>query len=122
MEEEKMIQIPEWQLKDIEDVLRMSNNINHSHLKETCFDRCAWKAWGWTRKALGMHDVPGVNVPREYSVKDNDVTGDYPDSELVRTIAGACLKHEDSGEGSHNKAARVIIDELEKAGFEIKKK
>ena len=69
-----------------------------------------------------MHDVPGVNVPREYSVKDNDVTGDYPDSELVITIAGACLKHEDSGEGSHNKAARVIIDELEKAGFEIKKK
>ena len=119
---EKLVEIPEWQLKDIEDVLRMTNNIHHSHLKETCFDRCIWKSWGWTRKVLGMTDVPGENIPREYSVKDNDVTGDYPDSELVITIAGACLKHEDSGEGSHNKAARVIIDELEKAGFEIKKK
>ena len=38
------------------------------------------------------------------------------------TIAGACLKHEDSGEGSHNKAARVIIDELEKNGYTITKK
>lgn len=43
----------------------------------------------------------------------------YPDFELVKIIAGACLKHSDSGEGSFNKEARVILMELEEKGYKI---
>ena len=49
---EKMIQIPEWQLKEIEDTLRLANNIHHSQRKETCFDRCVCKAWDFAKRAL----------------------------------------------------------------------
>jgi hypothetical protein len=45
----------------------------------------------------------------------------YPAFELVKIIAGACLKHSDSGESSFNKEARVILMELEEKGYKIKK-
>jgi hypothetical protein len=46
----------------------------------------------------------------------------YPKFEVVKIIAGACLKHADSGEGSYNKEARVILMELENNGYKIVKK
>ena len=49
---EKMIQIPEWQMKEIEDTLRMANNIHNSQKRETCFDRCVCKSWEFSKQAL----------------------------------------------------------------------
>jgi len=46
----------------------------------------------------------------------------YPDFKIVSIIAGACLKHSDSGECSFNKEARVILMELENAGYEVVKR
>lgn len=53
---EKMIQISEWQLKKIEDTLRIANNIHNSQRKETCFDRCVCKAWDFAKGALAKAD------------------------------------------------------------------
>jgi hypothetical protein len=46
----------------------------------------------------------------------------YPEFKIVSIIAGACLKHSDSGEGSFNKEARTILMELENAGYEVVKR
>lgn len=46
----------------------------------------------------------------------------YPEFKIVSIIAGACLKHSDSGEGSFNKEARVILMELENKGYEVVKR
>ena len=52
-----MVSIPLWQMKKIEDTLRMENNIHHSSLKETCFDRCVCKSWDWVKKAIQLQPV-----------------------------------------------------------------
>ena len=82
MKEEEFVKIPKWQFENIEDVLRMANNIHHSHLKETCFDRCIWKSWGWARKALGMTDVIGVNIPNcdDKYIVQSETLGQYFDN------------------------------------------
>lgn len=49
---EKMIQIPEWQMKEIENTLRLANNVHDSYKKETCFDRCVCEAWKYAKDAL----------------------------------------------------------------------
>lgn len=49
---EKMIEMPEWHLKEIENTLRIANNIHHSHKKETCFDRCVCEAWEYAKQAI----------------------------------------------------------------------
>jgi len=46
----------------------------------------------------------------------------YPEFKIVSIIAGACLKHSDSGESSFNKEARVILMELENNGYEVVKR
>lgn len=43
----------------------------------------------------------------------------YPNFDLVKVIASACLKHHDSGESSINREARMILIELEKNGYKI---
>ena len=48
------ISIPRWQMEKIEDTLRLASNIHHSSLKETCFDRCVCKAWGWAKESLNI--------------------------------------------------------------------
>lgn len=53
---DEVVIIPKWQMANIEDTLRMANNIHHSGNKETCFDRCVCKAWGFARKALKMDE------------------------------------------------------------------
>ncbi len=42
-------------------------------------------------------------------------------NEIVKIIAGACLKHHDSGETSVMREARLIIETLSQAGYEVKK-
>jgi rubrerythrin len=49
---EDMIQIPKWQFKHIQDVLRMANNIHHAHEQKTCFERQLTKAYNWANNAL----------------------------------------------------------------------
>ena len=53
---EKMIQIPEWQFKHIENALRLTHRINKCANKETAFDREVVKAYGFATEAL-------ANVP-----------------------------------------------------------
>lgn len=49
---EKMIQIPEWQFKYIENALRLTHRINKCASKETAFDREVVKAYGFATAAL----------------------------------------------------------------------
>lgn len=49
---EKMIQIPEWQFKHIENALRLTHRINKCASKETAFDREVVKAYGFSTEAL----------------------------------------------------------------------
>ena len=53
---EKMIQMLEWQLKQIENTLRLTSNLHESHNKETCFDRMVCKSWNWVKKALELNE------------------------------------------------------------------
>lgn len=46
----------------------------------------------------------------------------FPDFKIVSIIAGACLKHSDSGEASFDKEARVILQALEDNGYEVVKR
>lgn len=49
---EKMVSIPLWQLKEIEDTLRLASNMYESQKKETCFDRMVCKTWEWCKKLI----------------------------------------------------------------------
>lgn len=59
---EKMILIPEWHLKEIENTLRIANNIHHSLNQETCFDRCVCKSWDYARQALNNKEDTETNI------------------------------------------------------------
>lgn len=49
---EKNITIPLWQLKDVENTLRMASNSLESYKKTTCLDRCICKSWEFVKIAL----------------------------------------------------------------------
>lgn len=49
---EKMIQLPEWHFKTIENALRLTNNVCHCQTKETAFDREVVKAYDYAKCAL----------------------------------------------------------------------
>ena len=51
-----MTQLEEWQLKDIEDTLRLVANHFHSMERKTCLDRMIMQSWNWVADAL--NDVP----------------------------------------------------------------
>lgn len=51
-----MTQLEEWQLKDIEDTLRLVANHFHSSERKTCLDRMIMQSWNWVTDAL--NDVP----------------------------------------------------------------
>ena len=55
---EEIIQIPKWQLKEIEDTLRMTSMVNKCQKREACFDRCVCKAWDFAKKALEKNIQP----------------------------------------------------------------
>lgn len=50
-----MTQLEEWQLKEIEDTLRLVSNQFNSPKRETCLDRMIMLCWNWCYDAL--HDV-----------------------------------------------------------------
>lgn len=49
---EKKVEIYEWQLKNIQNALRMASNIHESHKKKTCFDRNITQAKKFAENAL----------------------------------------------------------------------
>jgi hypothetical protein len=49
---EKMIEIPEWQLKKIENTFRLVSNAMHSTRKETCLDRDICQHHDWIKNVL----------------------------------------------------------------------
>lgn len=58
-EEEKTIAMPIWQLKEIEDTLRIISNIHKSPKRETCFDRNVMASWNIIVNALnGNTNLP----------------------------------------------------------------
>ena len=50
-----MTQLEEWQVKEIEDTLRLVSNQFNSPKRETCLDRMIMQCWNWCYDAL--HDV-----------------------------------------------------------------
>lgn len=52
LNEEKTIAIPIWQLKEIENTLRIASNIHKSPKRETCFDRDVMASWNIVTNAL----------------------------------------------------------------------
>ena len=52
MEAEKKVEIYEWQLRKIQNALRMASNIHNSSKKVTCFDRCVTQAKKFAENAL----------------------------------------------------------------------
>jgi len=61
---EKMIQIPEWHFKHIENALRLTNNVCSCYKKETAFDRELVKAYGFAKEALAKVETrdSGLNI------------------------------------------------------------
>ncbi len=55
---EKLIQIPEWQFKKIENALRLTSNTWRCHRRETAFDREVTKAYEFAKDALAGNSVP----------------------------------------------------------------
>lgn len=51
-----MTQLEDWQVKDIEDTLRLVANEFDSSKRETCLDRMIMQSWNWLVDAL--NDVP----------------------------------------------------------------
>ena len=51
-----MTQLEEWQVKEIEDTLRLVSNQFNSPKRETCLDRMIMQSWNWVVDAL--NDVP----------------------------------------------------------------
>lgn len=59
MEEEEMIYVPRWILKDIEDTLRIQYNI-YEGKTDTCQKRCIKTALIQTRKLLSGDEITGM--------------------------------------------------------------
>jgi hypothetical protein len=51
-----MVQLEEWQVRVIEDTLRLVANQFNSSKRETCLDRMIMQSWNWVVDAL--NDVP----------------------------------------------------------------
>ena len=51
-----MTQLEEWQVKDIEDTLRLVATHLNSSERKTCLDRMVMLSWNWACDAL--NDVP----------------------------------------------------------------
>lgn len=66
--------------------------------------------------------MKNTNNTKQCNIHDDMISSSYPEFKIVSIIASACLKHSDSGEGSFNKEARVILMELENNGYVVIKK
>ena len=60
-----MVQLEEWQVKGIEDTLRLIANHFHSSKRETCLDRMIMQSWNWVVDAL--NDVP-IDITSEKGI------------------------------------------------------
>lgn len=63
---EKMIQIPEWQFKHIENALRLTHRINKCASKETAFDREVVKAYQFATEALANAPTSGNSLHKHF--------------------------------------------------------
>ena len=70
-----MTQLEEWQVKDIEDTLRLVANQFNSSKRETCLDRMIMQAWNWVTDAL--NDVP-IDVTSENGIMYRMRVGQTP--------------------------------------------
>ena len=50
--DEDVIKVPKYQLKEIEDTLRLVHNSYNMKTQETCLDRMVCKTWEWTKQLL----------------------------------------------------------------------
>ena len=60
-----MTQLEEWQVRNIEDTLRLVANQFNASKRETCFDRMIMQSWNWVVDAL--NDVP-INTTSENGI------------------------------------------------------
>lgn len=60
---DKMISIPAWQLKDVENALRLTSNMHQCPNRVTCFDRDVMAAWNIVINALnGDTSLPNYRL------------------------------------------------------------
>ena len=53
------IKVPRFVLENIEDTLRLANNLHKSYKKETCFDRNVIQSLNCVRKLLSGQEITG---------------------------------------------------------------
>ena len=72
-----MTQLEEWQVKDIEDTLRLVSNMMDAPKRATCLARQVMICWNWVYDAL--HDVPLDETSDNgimYRMREGQVPGD----------------------------------------------
>jgi hypothetical protein len=64
----KIIQIPEWQFKHIENALRLTYRINKCASKETAFDREVVKAYDFATAALANAETSENSLHKHFVI------------------------------------------------------
>ena len=70
-----MVQLEEWQVKHIEDTLRLVANQFNSSKRETCLDRMIMQSWNWVVDAL--NNVP-IDITSENGIMYSMRVGQKP--------------------------------------------
>lgn len=70
-----MTQLEEWQVKEIEDTLRLCANRFHSTERKSCLDRMIMKCWNWCTDAI--NDVP-IEVTSDNGIMYSMRVGQVP--------------------------------------------
>lgn len=70
-----MVQLEEWQIKQIEDTLRIVANHFNSSDRKTCLDRMVMLSWNWVVDAL--NDVP-IDITSENGIMYRMRVGQTP--------------------------------------------
>lgn len=106
-----MTPLEEWQVKDIEDTLRLVSNMMDAPKRESCLARKVMVCWNWVTDAL--NDVPIDETSKNgimYRMRIGQTPGDSNKRiEFVdgkREICGGCAKWEPgdfwgTGSGNH---------------------
>lgn len=114
---EKMIQIPEWQFKHIENALRLTNNIYHCHTKETAFDREIVKAYDFAKCALANAETSDSNCNKPH-VTNCVALPEWLSKERCAMAAGIWNSHQE-GDNKRVQAIKQIKEWAADAGYEI---
>ena len=143
-----MTPLEEWQVKDIEDTLRLVSNMMDAPKRESCLARNVMVCWNWVTDAL--NDVPIEETSKNgvmYMMRVGQVPGDYnkrinsEQGDKQRRICAECAKWKPgdfwgTGTGKHgvlveskgwcvykkNKRKRWNYSPACKEGFEKRKK